>query len=409
MATQNNRISQISLGTGLYDIYDASAIHSLGDLGIDGYIQFKGAVAIFDDLPMSNNKVGDVYHVIDIDSEYIWVESTSPEVVAHWEEFGSKLMIDHTHGATVSGTNKASAVTGSVTVPTVSRTQHYMTAASSIPEVTPSTDTVLGTNTTFTATGGVTNVETKKLSAIASEVAIDADGTAKAITALGTPTTASAITGLSTTTVNSASSTTVNIPNVTDKTDVEATKVTNFGSAADWKAEVSGEVLSFTWTPNSVAEGTTVTASQVSLGADIEASKVTTSSVTVATGSEATADVITGFGAHTTADALTGVKVTAQPTVTLKSGTTGDIEVTTNVTNESITVTASGDNVTTLTGVALAAPTITLTNNNSNVTGSVPVVSAVEIGSVSAELTNGIAAAQEWTGSVVVGTVQSNE
>ena len=49
------------------------------------------------------------------------------------------------------------------------------------------------------------------------------------------------------------------------------------------------------------------------------------------------------------------------------------------------------------TGVAVAAPEITLTNNASSVAGSVPVVSAVEIGTASASLTNGIAAAQKWT------------
>ena len=68
---------------------------------------------------------------------------------------------------------------------------------------------------------------------------------------------------------------------------------------------------------------------------------------------------------------------------------------------------ASGDNVDALTGVGVAAPTITLTNNASNVTGAVPVVSTVEIGSVSASLQNGVAAAQKWTQSTgVTGAIQ---
>lgn len=288
MAHSNNIISSIKLPNGIaYEIHDAHAIHSAEELGLSAALVFKGTKANDAEiLAITSAKVGDVWLATGTNTEYVCVAAVSGTAnSAAWEKLGSThdaASTTHSHIVTVTGANEASAVTGTVTIPTVSKTQKYMTASANAPTVTPTTDSVLGANTKFTVSGGAAT--TTKLAATASGVAVGANGTA---------------------------------------------------------------------------------------------------------------DAITGFGEHTTAAALTGVKVTAQPTVTLASGSTGDVTVATGV--GSISVTASGDNVNALTNVGVAAPAITLTNNSSNVAGAVPVVSAVEIGTASASLANGVAAAQKWT------------
>ena len=67
MAHSANIISKININNTLYEIHDAEAIHELADLGLTGYLQFRGAVATVDDLPSTGNN-GDIYHVVDVDS-----------------------------------------------------------------------------------------------------------------------------------------------------------------------------------------------------------------------------------------------------------------------------------------------------------------------------------------------------
>ena len=312
----------------------------------------------------------------------------------------------HKHPVTVTGTNAASVVTGNVTIPTVNRTQQYMTAVADAPVVTPSTDSVLGANTQFIVSGGA--VSTTKLSAIASGVAVSASGTAKAITGFNDPATAAAITSLKTAVIKNPTVTTVTIPNVTKNDNVTASKVsTAAGQAASWSASVSNGVLSFDWVPNTPTEvsATDVSASKITLGDTLSASSVSTDDVTVATGAKSTVAAIIDLGTPTTATALTGVEVTSQPQVTIASGDTGDVTVANGV--EAISVSASGDNVDVVTSVSVAAPAITLTNSDSSVDGAVPVVSAVEIGSATASIQNGSAAAQKWTQSTgTTGAIQ---
>ena len=283
-----------------YDIYDASAIHSLADLeglGLEGAFVFKGTVATVANLPSAGNEVGYVYHVTENDSEYVWTTS------GEWEEFGRHIVVDHIHDfsgtATVTGTNQSSTVsgtaTGNVTVPKINKLPNYLKV-----------------------TGSVSNV------------AVGGNGTAAAITGFGTHTTADAITDLNTASVNSASASEVTIPNVTANTAVTASKVdVTAGSKASWTATVDANgVLSFAWTANTptAVSSTDVAASKVTLGTALKASKVTTSAVTVATGAKSTAKAITALGTPTTANALTGVKVTTQPTLTvnLAEGTSTD-------------------------------------------------------------------------------------
>ena len=393
MAHSTNIISSIKLPNGTaYEIHDAQAIHSAEELGLSAALVFKGTKAAVSNLPTTGNKVGDVWYVTADDCEYVWTDSEA------WEAFGNvhdAAASNHTHNVTVAGTNAASTVTGSVTVPTVSKTSKYLSASASAPTISKTTDSVLGADTTFTVSGGAANVETTKLSATASGVAVAGNGTASAITALGTPTTAAAITALNTTTVKNPTVEAKSIPNVTGNSNVTATKISSYGTAASWSASVTDGVLSFDWTANTIPTGSDVTATKTTLGTAIDASLVTTSDVTVATGSKTTANAITGFGTHTTKSVLTGVKVSAQPTVTLvASADSGDVTVATDVSNSAISVTASGDNVTAMTGASASAPTITLSNSGS--TG-VAFVDTVTIGSTSASLQNGSAAAQKWT------------
>lgn len=393
MAHSNNIISTIKLPNGTsYEIHDSQAIHSVEELGLSAALVFKGTKAAVANLPATGNKVGDVWYVSADDCEYVWTDG------GVWEAFGNihdAASSTHTHNVTVTGTNGTSTVTGNVTIPTISSTAKYLNATASAPDLTKNTDTVLGTNTKFTVSGGAASVDKTYLSATASGVAVAGNGTAKPITALGAATTASAITALNTTTIKNPTVTAVSIPNVTSNTDVTATKMSSYGTAASWSASVTDGVLSFSWTPNTIAAGSDVTATKTTLGTALNASNVSTTNVTVATGSKTTANAITGFGAHTTATCLTGVKVSSQPTVTIVANTeAGDVEVATDASNSAITVTASGDNVTALTGVTAAAPVITLSNTGTSGTKFTEVVT---VGTTTASLTNGVAAAQKWT------------
>lgn len=412
MPHTTNIISSIKLPNGaVYEIHDAQAIHKIEDLGLSAALIFKGTKATDAEiLAIDNANVGEVWLATGSNTEYVCVaEIAGAANAAAWEKLGNvhdAASSTHTHGVTVTGANESSAVTGTVTVPTVSKTQKYMTAEAAAPTVTPTTDAVLGADTKFTVSGG--EASTTKLAATASDVAVGANGTADAITGFGAHTTANAITDLNTTTIKNPTVTDVSIPNVTGNDSVTASKVSaTAGSAASWSASVTNGVLSFDWTANTptAVSAEDVTASKVTLGAALSASSVSTADVTVATGSKSTAAAITALGTPTTAAALTGVKVTAQPTVTIAAGSTGDVTVATGV--GAISVTASGDNVAAMTGVSVAAPAVTLTNNASNISGAVPVVSAVDIGTASASLTNGVAAAQKWTQSTgTTGTPQ---
>lgn len=447
-AHSENIISKIQLpGSDIqYQIHDANAIHSAEELGLGAALVFKGTKQTDAEiLAIADAHVGDVWLSTGTNAEYVCTKEISEADATAWEKLGDvhdAASSKHTHAVTVTGTNAASTVTGSVTVPTVSKTQKYLTATATAGAVTPRTDAVLGANTTFNVSGGTAT--TTKIKATATGTAVAGSGTAAAITGLGTPSTSGAlgegatfkVSGGGATTskmvTGTASKVTVtnkNIPNVTANTSVKASHLKTSGSkttgtAASWSASVANGVLSFTWaanTPTAVTLPTfdEVTATNTTLGTAISASSVSASDVTVATGALSaqgtgsavatgmnaitvavddadTVPAITGLGAPTTANVLTGVKVTAQPTIKIASGTTGDITVATGVSAIGVAP-AADDNVTALTGVTVAAPAITLTNNGTNVTGSVPVVSDVAIGSTSASLQNGSAAAQKWT------------
>lgn len=363
-------ISSIDLGTangGVYEIHDAKAIHSVADLGLTGYLKFKGAVASESALPTTGNEVGDIYHAVKEEQEYIWVADDNPAVTGHWEEFGSKLMVSHVHSlpslsgsigsngsaaaqkwtqntgaisgtaaaqewtqgdssVTVEGSNKASVVTGTVNVSVTTPTYKYLSAAlNEAPTlVNPTTDSVLGTGTTFTASG----------------TTVGSTGTAKAITGFGTHTTASAITELNSTTVQEVKSI---VP----------------GEAASWSASVSDAgVLSFKFDTNKPT--------QVTKGASASLATPTAKN---------TAKAITALGTATTKDCLTGVQVTKQPTIAV----------------------GTNDQVAAMTGATISKPSVILTANATTGNGRIKYTEATTDTNEPRDLINGSAAAQEWT------------
>lgn len=365
----NAIISQVQLGNTLYDIHDQNAVHSLADLGLTDAMHFKGAVASFDKLPTTADP-GDVYHVVDRDSEYVWVFDNDPAVQGHWEEFGSKFVIDHIHPATLTGTgtgtaeaqkwtqtsggvegtaaaqawtqktgtvavtghNAESAVTGSTQVSITTPTHKYLTASlAATPTFTPETDSVLGADSTFTA----------------SATAVGITDTADAITGFGTHPTTQAIAELNSITVQ------------------EVKSITN-GSAASWGASVDNGILSFSWTAN--------TPTAVTKGASASLATPTP---------KAMATAITGLGTPTTADCATAITVTKQPTITV----------------------GTNDRVAAAIGGTISKPGVTLTKNNSTVTGAIQYTETTTDSDVSRALNNGKAAAQTWamdTGSATV-------
>lgn len=269
MGHSANIISSIKLPNGTtYEVHDAQALHSIEDLGLSSALVFKGTKESDSDiLTLTSAKVGDVWLSTGTNTEYVCITAVSGTASsAAWEKLGNvhdAASSSHNHNVTVTGQNAASTVTGSVTIPTVSKTSKYMSATAS--------------GTTVGATG-----------------------------------TATAVTGLNTTSIKNPTVTAVKVPNITAKSHNNASYVTTTaGSAASWSASVSNGVLSFSWTANTPTKvtATTVPTTSCTFGSDLEASKVTTSLVTVATGAKDTANV------------LTGVEVTAQPTVTLSEGT----------------------------------------------------------------------------------------
>lgn len=237
-------------------------------------------------------------------------------------------------------------------------------------------DFVDGTNTqvSFNSTGNKISIsvpETKTyLSASASGTAINAP-TSKALTGLGTPSTDSFVKSypgstskLTTTTITGVSGSTT----ASKATAGTAVSVAKAGTAATvasgslgtetstrtadtpmWGASVTNETLSFTFKPLS----TTSVTPAVSNGtitpytfADVTVPEAAANATTVATGAVAAnstgATVLVGLGTASTGSAITGItptdsnfvtsaSVSAQPSVSISSGATGDVEVVTDI------------------------------------------------------------------------------
>lgn len=410
MSHSSNIISSIKLPDGTtYEIHDAQAIHSAEDLGLSAALKFKGTKSTDAEiLALTSADVGDVWHSTASDTEYVCVTAVSGTADSDaWEELGparDAASSSHTHSVTVTGTNAASTVTGSVTIPTVSKTQKYLSATVGTPGVTTTTATPItgfGSHTTATVPTALTTTTVKNPTVTA--VTIPNVTGNEEVTASKVTTTSVSIpnvTGNSTVTASKISAnTSVSIPNVTGNTSVTASKVsTTAGTAAAWSASVSDGVLSFSWAANTptAVTATDVSASKVTLGTALTASKITASDVTASKVTLGTAI----SASQVSASDVTASKVTMGDDLTASSVSTSSVTVATGSFKSSasaITGLGTPTTATVLTGVTMSAPSITLTNNSSNVSGSVPVVSDVTIGSTSASLTNGSAAAQKWT------------
>ena len=461
MAHSNKIISSILLPgeSQAYQIHDAEAIHNIEDLGLAAALVFKGTKATESEIyGLTSAKVGDVWLCTANNTEYICKIAISGTANSNaWEKLGNihdAASSTHTHTVTVAGSNAASTVTGTVTVPTISTTKKYLTATTTPPTIDTTSDTVLGTGTTFNVSGG--GATKTYIKASATGTAVGSNGTTTVLTGLGTPNTDTAlgtgatfkVTGgtavtsnLNTTVIKNPSATKKTVPNVVGNTDVEASKVKTSGSVTGgqlptWSANVDANgLLTFSWDAGNHVSVTlptfeTVTATKTEMGTSIDTSYVTTQDVTVATGTVSgsgqgsavatginsigvsvnSADTVTAVTGYTpsTATALTGVTVTAQPTIKLETSSTsgtGYVQVATDV--NPVSVTASGDNVTALTSASAGAPGITLTESATSSTGSIGYISQADISSTSANIINGQATAQKWTpGSITVSSPQ---
>lgn len=417
MADTKKYIKKIQLPgqTEPYSVYDEEAIHNIEDLGLASALVFKGTKATEAEvLAVTGAKIGDVWLAQDTSQEFVCIKivgSTADSTA--WEKLGSlydAASSTHTHDVTVTGTNSTSSVTGSVTVPTVSKTTKYLKATATKGSVTAPKDNVLGEATSFTTTVGST---TSKIKATASGTAVASNGTASVISALGTPTTANAITGFGTHSTDSVlgSSTTFTASPTVTKTNIKATAsgtalstgnadfvksypgVTSklvttsikgvagtttvpgsvsatAGSAASWSATVDANgVLSFSWTAN--------TPTSVTVGANKTVATANSSATTVATGALSSTGggsiVMTGLGTATTGKALTSASVSTQPTIALSTGATagtGVVSVATDVPSVEVS-TNSDDNVNAITALGTPTTASAITGFGSHTTKSV--------------------------------------
>lgn len=399
MATHTNKkiISQIKLPNNItYDIHDASAIHSIGDLGLEEAMKFMGVKDTVAALPANGNTPGDVWHVVEDDQEYIWVD-THGSTAAHWEQFGSKFVVEHVHDFSASGsiTNGSAAAqewtqstgtfngSGDVSVPKITKSANYIKATTTA--ATSGSDTFVKSYpgaTSKLVTGSVTQA-----------------GAATNVISEVNPSTAS-VTGVSgsTTASKATAGTAIAVARVGTSTTV-ATGLTG-GSVATWSGTVDDNgVLTISWTPNTLQSASTTNITPAASAGNITpytftdvtvpkaATSVTTvvtgittdtasvatvgSAVTVATGAlsstGAGASVMTGLGTATTAKALTSVD--AIKAVSLAEGTSTDgilVGDTVGISSEIKTVNVSGS--VTVTGTN-AASTVTGTVSHSGTTG----------------------------------------
>ena len=283
---------------------------------------------------------------------------------------------------TSSGTGKVQVATG---ISSVSASGDNVTAVTDLG--TPSTDTFLkGVKVTTqpsvtltvnnsTATGRITYVQaqgsatTTKLSASASGGAVSASGdSVTAITGLGTPSTQSAVKSVSPTTKKLAVTTVTGVsgsttPNVVKSRSSQTTATgasTSSTTNTDWLkgVSVSNGVLTFgaatlnTQTTYSAGEPSSIT---IPTAASSATTVATGSTTTTGTGADIVTDVsvgdtfnaVTGYASPTT-DTVLGTASTfsvTDPTITIATGTTGDVTVATGIgaaTTKYLSASASG-------------------------------------------------------------------
>lgn len=286
----------------------------------------------------------------------------------------------------------ASKISANTTVTASKATEGTALEASKV-----STTNVTATDTSFSVSDGVLTIgntsrtiKNPTVTAVSIPQYTFADVSASKITAsdvsatkvtLGTAFSIPNVSKTENVTANTVSITDVSIPQYTFA-DVAVSKVT------------MGDNFSV---PN-VTAATDVVASKATAGTALEASKVTTSNVTVATGSKSTVPAIPSVSV-TTGSALTGISAA----LVANSTDTDAISVVTGVAETGLTATVNPENISAVTGVTEGAITI-----KSGTTGDVTVVT--DITASDAQFSgSGTAAAQAWQGSVTVQNWSDND
>lgn len=303
------QIKKIDINGVVYDIYDELALHSVAELGLDGVMYFRGTKGTVAELPATAAN-GDVWHVTEGNTEYVWTGSK-------WEEFGNHIAVAHTHDfsvdarlpisadinlgqfdtdgtATVTGTNSDSTVTGTgtgkatVTHTTVSKQAKYAKVTT-------------GTTEVLSQVGlSKNNLDTTTLNAV---------GTASVINSV-TPTTGS-VTGVSGSVT--ASKATAGTAIAVATIDTEKTVVTGLEDTtedvATWTADVDANgVLSFVFTSTKVKGVKTIDITPAKANGSI--TPYTFSDVTVPKAATSATTVVTGVSTDTTTVATKGADVT---------------------------------------------------------------------------------------------------
>lgn len=398
-----NYIRQVKLGDVVYDIHDQEAIHSLADLAAlgmstEGIFVFKGTVATVADLPTTGNKVGHVYHVTANHSEYIWalVDDGTAE---GWEEFGEHFVVNHIHTVAVTGTNAASAVTGSATV-TGGNSASNVTGTASVanaPKVSASAKyaKVSTGNDTFVKSypGATSKMVT---------TSITPAGAATSVISSVTPSTGS-VTGVSGSTTASKATAGTAIP--VAKVGTATTVATGLqggsviaGSKASWSASVTNGVLSFSFTQNTPTAVTLPTAKTTSITPAASGGNITPytfTDVTVPKAASAATTVVTGVSTDS-ADVATVGSATTVATGSLSSSGKGSSVMT----GLGTATTASA-----LTSASLAAGTSSdgvhtgddVTIETQTLSGTISGTAAAQTWTQNTGSISGTAAAQKWT------------
>ena len=424
MAMENNHtnfIHTIKIGENQYEVHDINAIHTLADLAslgmnTEGIFSYKGIKATFSDLPSTGNAVGHVYHVTADDSEYVWTGS-------EWEEFGKHIVVSHTHNVTVTGTNAASAVTGSATVTGGNSTSAVTGSATvaGVPSVSASAKyaKVSTGNDTFVKSypGATSKLVTTSITpaGTATNVISSVTPSTDAIIGVSGSTTASKATAGTAVAVAKAG-TAVSIPNVTANTSVTASKVKTAGSAgskgsaASWSAKVENGVLSFDFTANTPTTPATiptfesVTASNTTLGTAISVTPAvsngnitpyTFADVTVPKAAAAATTVVTSVDTDVASVATVGSSVTLATGSLSSSGKGSSV-----MTGLGTATTASA-----LTSASLATGTSSdgihtgddVTISTQELTGTISGTAAAQTWTQNTGSISGTAAAQKWT------------
>lgn len=301
MAHSTNIISEVKLPNGVtYQIHDAQAVHSASDLGLTTAMVFKGIKQEVADLPATGNKSGDVWHVVDTDSEYVWVSDSHK-----WEELGNVHdAASSTHTHTFSGSTSANLGLNAKTATVVTAatpTQKYL----GIRQI---QNAALGTSSATLVKSVSSSTATVVTGLSSTTISIPGYAIRTVMTGLGDASTVSALTGVK------ASTTSVNV-------------VTTNGVAPTWSFTVANGLLTIAGgngsapviTPKTVATGVsangTATVITKYAGATTtihEVDEADPTNVTVVTGSNGTVSAVTSVTA-TTQKITYATTLTAQP------------------------------------------------------------------------------------------------